>query len=107
MTEVSTIGLDVAKQVFHAHGADAAGATVFSRRITRQKLIQFFASQPESGHQLSIFSRPLLRVGSGHRITSHGRFIAPLNLLDHLSRMSILRIELEGAAIAGDCICRP
>lgn len=46
MTEVSTIGLDVAKQVFHAHGADAAGATVFSRRITRQKLIAFFASQP-------------------------------------------------------------
>jgi transposase len=44
--EVSTIGLDVAKQVFHAHGADAAGATVFSRRITRQKLIAFFASQP-------------------------------------------------------------
>jgi transposase len=46
VTEVSTIGLDVAKQVFHAHGADAAGATVFSRRITRQKLIAFFASQP-------------------------------------------------------------
>jgi hypothetical protein len=31
--EVSTIGLDIAKQVFHAHGADASGATVFSRRI--------------------------------------------------------------------------
>ena len=46
MEEVSTIGLDIAKQVFHAHGADASGATVFSRRITRQKLIQFFASQP-------------------------------------------------------------
>ena len=46
MSEVTTIGLDIAKQVFHAHGADASGATVFSRRITRQKLIQFFASQP-------------------------------------------------------------
>jgi transposase len=44
--EVSTIGLDIAKQVFHAHGADASGAMLFSRRITRQKLIQFFASQP-------------------------------------------------------------
>ena len=39
VSEVSTIGLDIAKQVFHAHGADASGATVFSRRITRQKLI--------------------------------------------------------------------
>jgi transposase len=44
--EVSTIGLDIAKQVFHAHGADASGAAVFSRRITRQKLIQFFTAQP-------------------------------------------------------------
>lgn len=46
MDEVTIIGLDIAKQVFHAHGADASGATVFSRRITRQKLIQFFAAQP-------------------------------------------------------------
>ena len=46
MAEVSMIGLDIAKQVFHAHGADGSGATVFSRRITRQKLLGFFASQP-------------------------------------------------------------
>ncbi|HWB47033.1 MAG TPA: hypothetical protein VG900_16490 [Hyphomicrobiaceae bacterium] len=29
MGEISIIGLDIAKQVFHAHGADATGATVF------------------------------------------------------------------------------
>jgi transposase len=46
VSEVTTIGLDIAKQVFHVHGADAAGTTVFSRRITRAKLIGFFASQP-------------------------------------------------------------
>ena len=46
MDEVTTVGLDIAKQVFHAHGANAPGATIFSRRITRQKLIAFFASQP-------------------------------------------------------------
>ena len=46
MGEISTIGLDIAKQVFHAHGADASGARLFSRRITRQKLLEFFASQP-------------------------------------------------------------
>lgn len=46
MAEVSMIGLDIAKQVFHAHGADETGATVFSRRVTRQKLLEFFASQP-------------------------------------------------------------
>jgi transposase len=45
MLEVSTIGLDIAKHVFHAHGADAAGIQVFSRRSTRGKLLSFFADQ--------------------------------------------------------------
>jgi transposase len=43
MEGVTTIGLDIAKQVFHAHGADASGACVFSRRLTRAKLLTFFA----------------------------------------------------------------
>lgn len=46
MVEVSTIGLDIAKSVFHAHGADAAGRQVFSRRLARGKVLEFFASQP-------------------------------------------------------------
>ena len=46
MGEVITIGLDIAKQVFHAHGADGSGAMLFSRRISRARLISFFASQP-------------------------------------------------------------
>ncbi|NKJ02472.1 transposase [Novosphingobium sp. SG707] len=32
MSEISTIGLDIAKNVFHAHGADANGFQVFSRK---------------------------------------------------------------------------
>ena len=46
MVEVSTIGLDIAKQSFHAHGADASGRQLFSRKIARQKLLEFFAGQP-------------------------------------------------------------
>jgi len=45
VSEVTTIGLDIAKHIFHAHGADAAGRALFSRRITRGKLLDFFASQ--------------------------------------------------------------
>jgi transposase len=44
--EVSTIGLDIAKSVFHAHGADATGRQLFSQRITRAKVLEFFAGQP-------------------------------------------------------------
>jgi len=46
MTEVSTIGLDIAKSVFQAHGADAAGRQLFSQRLTRAKVLEFFAKQP-------------------------------------------------------------
>ncbi|MBB4383572.1 transposase [Bradyrhizobium sp. SBR1B] len=44
--EVSTIGLDLAKNVFQAHGADAAGATVFRKQLRRNKVLEFFAKQP-------------------------------------------------------------
>ena len=46
MTEVSTIGLDIAKQTFQAHGADATGQILFRRKITRGKLVEFFSAQP-------------------------------------------------------------
>jgi transposase len=46
VSQVSTIGLDIAKNVFHAHGADERGAMVFSRKLTRSKLLDFFAGQP-------------------------------------------------------------
>ena len=46
MSQVTTIGLDIAKNVFHAHGADERGAMVFSRKLTRAKLLEFFAGQP-------------------------------------------------------------
>ena len=46
MGEASTIGLDIAKRVFQAHGADAAGQVVFRKRLTRAKLLEFFAAQP-------------------------------------------------------------
>ena len=45
MSEVSTIGLDIAKNVFQAHGADARGRQLFNRRIARGKVIEFFTEQ--------------------------------------------------------------
>jgi transposase len=44
--QASTIGLDIAKHIFQAHGADASGNVVFRKRLTRAKLLGFFAAQP-------------------------------------------------------------
>lgn len=46
MSQVTIIGLDIAKNVFQAHGADERGAMVFSRKLTRAKLLDFFTGQP-------------------------------------------------------------
>ena len=45
MAQASTIGLDIAKHVFQAHGADAAGHVLFRKRLTRARLLEFFAAQ--------------------------------------------------------------
>lgn len=46
MEQVSTIGLDIAKRVFQAHGADSEGNEVFRKRLARGKVLTFLASQP-------------------------------------------------------------
>ena len=46
MGQASTIGLDIAKRVFQAHGADATGRVVFRKRLARAKVLEFFAAQP-------------------------------------------------------------
>ena len=46
MAQASTIGLDIAKRVFQAHGADATGRVVFRKRLVRAKVLEFFAGQP-------------------------------------------------------------
>ena len=47
MSQVVTIGLDLAKSVFQVHGVDAAGEVVIRRQIRRGQLAQFFAKQPQ------------------------------------------------------------
>ena len=39
-------GLDLAKNVFHAHGADAAGAPVFRKKLRRDQVLAFLVAQP-------------------------------------------------------------
>lgn len=41
MSEVHTIGLDLAKSVFQVHGADGSGAVVFRKRLRRKQALVF------------------------------------------------------------------
>jgi transposase len=44
MGEVITIGLHIAKSVFQVHGVDVDGAVVICRRVSRAKVLEFFAA---------------------------------------------------------------
>ena len=46
MGEVSIIGLDLAKDVFQAHGADGAGQPVFRTTLRRGQVLAFFTELP-------------------------------------------------------------
>jgi transposase len=44
MTQISTIGLDIAKSSFSLHGFDAEGRTVLKKELRRHQLLPFFAA---------------------------------------------------------------
>lgn len=43
MKEITTVGLDLAKNVFQVHGIDAEGAVVIRRQIRRAQMLLFFS----------------------------------------------------------------
>ena len=46
MKEVSTIGLDIAKNVFQVHGVDRTGAVAIRRALRRSQMLAWFAKLP-------------------------------------------------------------
>ena len=46
MGQVSTIGLDIAKNLFQIHGVDAEGMVVIRKRLSRGRVLEFFADLP-------------------------------------------------------------
>lgn len=46
LSAVTSVGLDLAKHVFHVHAVDAAGRVVVARALRRREVLPFFASLP-------------------------------------------------------------
>ena len=46
MTEITTIGLDLAKTIFQVHGADQDGRPVLRKKLRRGQVLGFFAGLP-------------------------------------------------------------
>ena len=108
MNKASTIGLDLAKQVFQVHGADATGAVVFRKRLRRIGVLQFFAAQApcrvamEACASSHYWGRELSRIG--HEV----RLIPPAYVKPFVKRQksdgSGRRSDLRGVAAADDAL---
>lgn len=46
MSETIAVGLDLAKNVFQTHGADAPGRVLFRKKLRRDQVLSFFGGQP-------------------------------------------------------------
>ena len=46
MQAITTIGLDIAKSVFHVHGVDAEGNVILRRQLKRRYVLAFFQKLP-------------------------------------------------------------
>src|SRR5689334_25373651 len=68
------IGLDIAKNVFQAHGVDDNGTVVIRKRLRRPDILRFFASLPpcvigiEACSASHHWARDVIRLGHGVRL---------------------------------------
>ena len=104
MGEVSTIGLDIAKSVFQVHGVDVDGAVVIRKRISRAKLLEFFATLPtclvgiEACPTAHYWSRRL--QGLGHTV----RLMPPSYVKAYVKRS---KNDANDAAAICEAVTRP
>lgn len=74
MGEVTTVGLDIAKSVFQVHGIDAAGEVIVRRRLSRARMLPFFAKLPrcvvgiEACNTSHHWARELIALGHDVRL---------------------------------------
>ena len=82
MKKVTTIGLDIAKQVFQVHGADRTGRAVVRRKLRRDEVVRFFSEvEPclvgiEASGSAHYWARVLSRFGHTVRLMAP-QFVKP------------------------------
>jgi len=74
MSDVSIIGIDLAKRSFQIHGADVAGTVIFRKKLSRAQVLPFLSKQPaclvamESCASAHFWGREIGRLGHDVRL---------------------------------------
>jgi transposase len=104
MDQVVTIGLDIAKSVFQVHGVDAKGGVVIRQRLTRSRMLAFFAKKApcligiEACGSAHHWARELSRLG--HEV----RLIPPSYVKPYVKRQ---KNDMADAEAICEAVTRP
>ena len=104
MEKVSTIGIDLAKNVFQLHGSAADGSVLFMRRLRREQVLAFLASVPacvvamEACASAHYWGREIRALG--HEV----RLIAPVYVEPFLKRQ---KNDMSDAEAISEAAQRP
>ena len=104
LSQVTTVGLDLAKHVFQVHGVDASGRVVVAKAIRRNKLLEFFASLPacvvglEASGSAHHWARELIRLGH------EARMMPPAYVKPYIRRQ---KNDAADAAAICEAVMRP
>ena len=102
--QITTIGLDIAKNVFQVHGIDAAEKVVVKKQLRRNKLIEFFKNLPpcligmEACATAHYWARELTKLG--HEV----RLMPPKDVKAYLNRN---KNDAADAAAICEAVRRP
>lgn len=66
MAEITTIGLDLAKNVFHIVGCNQRGKVIVKRMLKRNKLLEYFTNQPLCLVGMEACAAPVHTTGHGN-----------------------------------------
>ena len=102
--QVTTIGLDIAKNVFQVHGIDAEEKVVVRKQLRRNKVIEFFKALPpcligmEACATAHYWARELTKLG--HKV----RLMPPKDVKAYLKRN---KNDAADAAAICEAVRRP
>ena len=105
MVEVSTIGLDIAKNVFQVHGTDAAGEVTIRRQLRRGEVLKFFSKLPrclvgmESCGTANYWAREIAKLG--HEV----RLMPPIRVKAYVRQGA--KNDSADAAACNEAVTRP
>jgi len=76
--QITTIGLDIAKNVFQVHGIDAAEKVVVRKQLRRGQVLKFFAALPPC----------LVGMNQRHRLVEGQRWLSAAGVQQDVPRAS-------------------